>query len=292
MSAARVFSGDTDAAPSAEQPWNDAHERVRELVRELARELGPHPERFFSYARSYDSGNAEEDRYLRLKEEHSLNVLFAAGRIAAEEPVFTPPALRRALLLAALYHDLARFPQYARFKTFSDPRSFNHGHMASREIGRLNLLADESVAVARMARAAVALHNRFSLPAGIPADLRRVTQALRDADKLDILRIMHDALRPGIPVDATILLHVADSSDFTPKILEAVRTRRMASYTDLKTNTDFRLLLCGWFYDLTYPASRRMAVASGVYTELTALLPDHPALNSFAKNFHADLERA
>lgn len=280
MTATAVFSGNADAFLSGE------------IGHDLAQELEPHPERFLSYARSYDSGNPAEDRYLRLKEKHSLNVLRTAGHIAEEEADFAPPAMRRALLLAALYHDLARFPQYTRFKTFSDPRSFNHGHMGSREIGRLNLLADEPHAVARMARVAVALHNRFRLPGGIPADLRRVTQAVRDADKLDILRVMHEALRPGTPVDPTILLHVADSRDFNPDILEAVRARRMARYADLKTNTDFRLLLCGWFYDLTYPVSRRMAASSGIYAELTALLPEHPDLNAFKDRFHADLARA
>lgn len=258
----------------------------------LEAELGPHFGRFISYARSFDSGDPSDDRYLRLKEEHCFNVLRIAERIAGTEAAFAAPAMRRALLLAALYHDLARFPQYRQFRTFSDPRSFNHGHRASREIRGLDLLRDETPAVARAVRAAVAVHNRFSLPEGLPAGIRAVAEALRDADKLDILRIMHEALRPGVAVDPVILLHVEDSPRISPRILEALAARRTASYSDLATNTDFRLLLCCWFYDLRYAASRHLAATSGIYRELAALLPDAPELTDFLTRFRDDLARA
>lgn len=261
----------------------------------VTRELGGHYRLFLDYARSYDSGNPQEDRYLRLKEEHSLRVLETARRIADEEGDFSEPDARRALLLAALYHDLARFPQYARFKTFSDPRSFNHGLMAGRELGRLGFLDGEAPGVARPARAAVVLHNRPALPdgaAGLPGAFRTVAGALRDADKLDILRVMEEALRPGTAPDPTILLHVADSPEFTPAILGAVRAGRMALYSDMRSTTDFRILLCAWFYDLNYPASRRLAARGGHYHAIIRSLPDHPDLNAFAEKFHAELALA
>lgn len=285
-----MFPGDTALAETV--LTNIAQASTSPAGTALDAELGPHFGRFISYARSFDSGDPADDRYLRLKEEHSLNVLYAAERIAGTETAFAAPAMRRALLLAALYHDLARFSQYRQFRTFSDPRSFNHGHRASREIRRLNLLRGETLAVARLARAAVAMHNRFSLPKGLPDDLRAVTEALRDADKLDILRIMHEALRPGVPVDPVILLHVEDSPRISPRILEALTARRTASYGDLATSTDFRLLLCCWFYNLRYEASRRLAATSGIYRELAALLPDTPELADFLSRFRDDLARA
>jgi hypothetical protein len=255
-------------------------------------DIADHCRRFAAYARSFDSGRAHEDRYLRLKEEHSRKVLALAERIAASEADFSSPVMRRAVMLAALYHDIARFPQYARFHTFSDPRSFNHGAMGNRELGRLHLLAGEDAPVRRLVRSAVLLHNRSALPPALPADTRQTASALRDADKLDILRVMEEALRPGVPPDPTILLHVDDSPACNPRILEAVQAGHMALYSDLRSTTDFRILLCSWFYDLNYRSSRRIAARSGLYRALLAPLPDRPELKAFADRFHAELDRA
>lgn len=250
-----------------------------------------HKTRFLGYARSFRTGDPQHDQHLKIKERHTFGVVQYARRIADAEPCFAQATMRRALLLAALYHDIARFPQYAQYQTFSDARSFNHGRFGCRELLRQGILASETREIQGWIRSAVLLHNRFSLPAHLPEEPLRITQAVRDADKLDILRVMRENLGAGATPDPVIVLHLPDSPDYSPAILEAVRQRHLASFVDLRSITDLRLLLCGWFYDLNFPASKTWAVRSGHLFSILDSLPDTPDLNDFAREYRRDLAR-
>ena len=245
---------------------------------------------FGAYARTFYTGAAEHDFHLELKAEHSRNVLGHACAIAAAEDVFRADAVRcRALLLAALYHDFGRFRQYDSYGTFRDAQSVNHAHMAVREVKRLRLLEGEAPRVRRLALAGIVLHNRFSVPAAMDADARLVADAVRDADKLDIMRVMAAHLTGEGPVDPVIALHAAPSPEASPAILEAVMARRLGAYADLATTTDFKLLVCGWLYDLNFPFSRQTAAAAGHLAALLASLPATPQLAAFRSRFQKDL---
>ncbi len=253
--------------------------------------MAAHHARFAAYARSFHTGDTDHDAHLRLKEEHTLGVLAQAEAVADAEAAFrADQALRRALLLAALYHDLARFPQYARYRTFSDARSVNHGRWSSRELGRPGFLDDEEPAVRRIVRAAVLLHNRYALPDGLPADFMAVSGALRDADKLDILRVMRANLGEGMRPDPVVVMNVTDSPEYSPRVLDKLKRHLLPSFADLATTTDFRLLLCAWFYDLNFAASRRIAARAGDLQAILAALPRTPAMADFVAQYSADLD--
>lgn len=256
-----------------------------------ASDMAAHYRAFAAYARRFYTGDAAHDFHLDLKAEHSRNVFAHARDLAREEGVFAAsPALSRALLLAGLYHDLGRFPQYARYKTFADPLSVNHAQLSVRECLRGGFLAGEERRVRHMALGAVFLHNRFTLPTVGNKDTILVCKALRDADKLDIMRVMASHLCDDSP-DAVVALHVVQSPRFTPAILDAVRCRRLAAYTDMATTTDFALLVCGWLYDLNFPWSRRAAGASGHLATLLASLPENGELAPFKIQFQEDMVR-
>ena len=75
---------------------------------------------------------------LRLKREHTYKVLAHARAIVAQEGLASQEG--RAALLAALYHDTGRFPQYVRWRTFSDAESENHGYLGVRVVNSLPCL--------------------------------------------------------------------------------------------------------------------------------------------------------
>lgn len=260
-----------------------------EFARLLKRSgMEAHYRTFASYARGFYTGEPEHDALLDLKAEHSRNVFRHAHDMSLEAGIFAASApLGRALLLAGLYHDLGRFPQYAQYRTFSDPQSVNHAHLSVREVKRLGFLGQEDDHVRGAALAAIAMHNRFAMPAA-DKDALLVGNALRDADKLDIMRIMADHLTGALP-DAVVVLHAAPSQRVTPAVLEAVLARRLASYADLVTTTDFALLVCGWLYDLNFPWSRRAAVAGGYLGALFASLPRTRELAPFREQFSKDM---
>lgn len=249
-----------------------------------------HCRAFAAYAREFRTGDAEHDEHFVLKEEHSRNVFRHACGIAEGTDVFlSSPVLARALLSAGLYHDLGRFPQYARYKTFSDPLSINHAELSAAECKRRDFLAKEAPRVRGLALAGVVMHNRFALPAGADENALAVAKAVRDADKLDIMRVMAAHLVGTAPVDAVVVLNVERSPRVSPPILRAVLERRLGSYADLKTTTDFALLICGWVYDLNFHWSRKKAAASGHLFSLFASLPQTEELEPFFAQYKEDM---
>lgn len=247
--------------------WNE--EARQKLEAELdAKEDAALAGRFEAYGRSYFTGDETHDFHLRLKMEHTANVLAHAREIAATEADFSPEGhgrdAARALTLAALFHDVGRFEQYARYKTFADPLSCNHGSLGASIVRKEGFLDRESPEIRRLAILAVALHNRFSVPSRLSARPRAVLEALRDADKLDILRIMADHLGPEPQNDSVVLLHLADEPGlYSPPVLEALKEGRPAQYGDMRYYNDFRLLLCTWPAELRYAASLRIVKRQG-----------------------------
>ena len=245
---------------------------------------------FNAYVREFYTHDPDHDFHLDIKAEHSRNVFtHACGLAGAEEAFAAFPDRARALLLAAMFHDFGRFLQYHRYGTFSDAQSVNHGRLAVREVKRLGLLRTEPVHVRHAALAGIILHNRYSLPARLPEGIRYVAEAVRDADKLDILRIMASHLTGAVPPDPVVVLHAASSPEVSPAVLEAVMRRRLASYTDLATTTDFIILVCGWFYDLNFAWSRGVFAKSSYTRSLLAALPETEELAAFTAQYRSDL---
>lgn len=253
-------------------------------------DMEPHCRAFAAYARSFYSGGAEHDFHLDLKVEHSRKVFAHARGIAdAEEFFLADQGCGRALLLAALYHDFGRFKQYDRYGTFSDARSVNHAHLAVREVKRLRLLDGEEPRVRRLALAGIVLHNRFAVPPAMDADALAVANAVRDADKLDIMRVMAAHLTGEGPADPVVVLNTAASPRVSPAVLDAFRNRRLGLYSDMGTTTDFKLLVCGWLYDLNYGFSRRTAAREGYLAAILESLPDSDELAPYVASYRKDL---
>lgn len=231
-----------------------------------------HEARFRAYVQSVRAAEKGDDGPHALKLEHTFAVLDAARAIADAERLDAP--YRRAVLLAALYHDVARFEQYLRFRTFRDADSFNHALAGVKILRREGFLAGEMAAVRRIILAAVGLHNRFALPPGLPRDVLRAAHIVRDADKLDILRIMNAHLsRPG-PYNPTVVLGLPDDPRAAGRaVLDAVAAGRIPSYRDLVCVNDFRVLLGSWVFDMHFPSSRRRFLEDGNGRALVAGLP-------------------
>ena len=253
-------------------------------------DMAEHVRAFETYAAAYRTGNPDHDFHLDLKQAHSMNVFRYACRIAGAEDLFRNDAdCARALRLAGLYHDFGRFEQYTRYGTFNDKLSINHGHISVREVKRTGVLDGESNRVRSLAMAGIILHNRFALPRGLTPDFLAVVKAVRDADKLDIMRVMAAHLTGKVVADPVVVLNVKPSPEVSQAVLAAVMERRLARYVDMATTTDFALLVCGWLYDLNFAWSRRMAARSEHLAELYASLPRTPELAVFFTQFDRDM---
>ncbi len=275
-----------------EPEWDVWNESARQ---ELARKEDEKAEAalrkaFLDYAGGFFSGRGQDDAPLQLKVEHTFEVVRHAGEIAAQEPEFADAGLAHALRLAALFHDVGRFEQLQRFHTFADDLSCNHALLGAKILREQKFLRKEDRKTRALVLAAVAAHNRFSVPKHLSGSLRPVLLGLRDADKLSILRVMADNLGPGRQGDNMVLLHLQDEpTAYSPAVLQALEEGRVALYRDMRYFNDFRILLCSWLHDLHFPTTHRILAREGCLSRVIEGLDALPALRerllSFANGF-------
>ena len=255
----------------------------------LSSGLEAHRQRFLDYTESFK--DVPDAAPLRLKVEHTFKVFEHARLIIDSLGDSIAPELGRAAVLAALYHDCGRFPQFKRFRTFLDAKSVNHAVLSFQTMRDRGFLKEEEPRVRALAQCAVLLHNRHKLSPMLDEDARFVTDVVRDADKLDIFRIMVSYLTSALPERDAVLLHVADDPEhWSPHIAEDVMAGRISNYSDLRFVNDFRLLLGAWMYELRFASTRKALAESGLMEVVLDQLPNDENLRPVVEKLKAELE--
>jgi putative nucleotidyltransferase with HDIG domain len=232
---------------------------------------------------------AQDWANVELKLAHCLRVFQEAKAIVAKEGLARDAA--RAALWAALFHDIGRFPQYARYTTFNDRKSEDHGRLGARILKQSAFLSSLEPQLQKVVLAAVVLHNRRFLPLGLPERFAVPAKVVRDADKLDIFAVMLTHLRPGALANHVVTLGLRDDSlSYTKEILVQVRQGCLVDYTKMVWINDFRLLLCSWIYDLNFASSRNTLLERGHLDELLAHLPETEEIRQVARKVRVDLK--
>ena len=226
---------------------------------------------------------------LEAKFNHTGEVCEITEKIVAGEARFSP---RDTLVfrLCALFHDISRFEQYDKFKTFLDRHSFDHGDRSAALIGELNLVPELPAEDRACIIDAVRVHNKFAIPADFPAAHLAAAKMVRDADKLAILRLIIRFFNGDIS-DPTIRLDLEDTPGWTPSILETALSGKCVVYTDMKNINDFKIGLFAWAGDLNYPASAALALDEDLFGRLRALLPASADIDRLLESARARLEK-
>ena len=234
--------------------------------------LNAHIDYLTDFARNHLTGNQEDDRLIELKLHHTLNVLKNAEAIVKAESILGD--VGRHSLLAALYHDIGRFPQFLKYKTFNDRESDNHGRIGVLAMRAAALPDDVSSKDWRFVRAAVGLHNaRFINPA-TPSAIMTPTQVVRDADKLDIMRIFIDHFNNPDESSASVTFGLDDDQTlYSPKMYQDAIESKTGNYNDIKYVNDFKLLLIGWLQDFNFISSLKIIKKRRYVDEIFKLLP-------------------
>lgn len=243
---------------------------------------------FDAFTAGYRMDDPADNARLDLKRDHCRRVMDESRQQALE--LGLEPHLVDLATVAGLCHDVGRFPQYRRYRTFSDPKSANHGRLGVIALTREHGLGWLTPEDRHRVRLAVGVHNRLALPATVAARngaTGALVRIVRDADKLDICRVMLEHIKAPGPRDPVVFLGLPDIPDrFNPAMIEAIDTGRTGRYEAMTTVNDFMLLLLSWINVLSFPRSRRRFFELGHVRDLFAALPDHPDIAALAARYH------
>lgn len=240
----------------------------------------PFEQDFIDYAKSFQTGDEEVDENLRLKLAHSFRVRKEAAKLAEAEQ-FTPE-LEQLLLRAALLHDLSRFEQFSRFRTFNDAESFDHGTRSAELVEELGMLRDLAQSEREDVLAAIRVHNKQAIPGGLSPRANLLAQAVRDADKLDIIPILVGYLED--PANESIVFGLNQDSELSLAVRDALLRGESPSHRDMRTVCDFVAGKLTWVNDLNFNWSRREFLKRGYLDAITGHLPDAPIFHTLRKN--------
>jgi len=227
---------------------------------------------FSRYCRSFSPRDEEERKAFALKELHSLNV--AANMLSIAQTLLQN---KNKVLIAesiGLLHDVGRFPQYARYRTFRDSDSTNHGRLGADLLEEQNVLGGLPLDEQELILDAVRFHNAYAIPNSLDPDTKFFLKMVRDADKLDIWRVFAEYYeKSAANRDAVAGLGLPDSPEYSDNVLACLAEKRLSRLSDLKTLNDFGIMQLTWGYDLNFPVSFRLAAERGHIDRIISTLP-------------------
>ncbi len=242
---------------------------------------------FHYYVREFRQGTDEDVASIELKKDHSLRVLQEAKMITASLEIES--WLADMVHIAALLHDVGRFPQYRQFKTFNDRQSVNHGRLGLeviRETGILDNLLPEH---RKLVLGAVFLHNRAILPDRLSPALSIMVRIIRDADKLDIIPTIISNLNPAAPASRVVSMGLSLDCRYSEDIYRKVALREFVDTSEMVWLNDYKLILLGWLPTLNFPASRRAVLERRYPERLLAILPLRTELTALGEAIRSHL---
>jgi len=228
---------------------------------------------FADYCASFSLPTEVDQRNISIKREHTHQVCLNAVRIAEDLGLIAPEA--RLSEAIALFHDVGRFPQYQQHKTFDDSISVNHAVLGTKVLLENNVLGGLSKHEQDIIVRSVTLHNIFTLPEGLDEKSLLFARLIRDADKLDILRVVIEYFGQdeGSRAEAVALGLPDVPEEYSQEVLACLVRGEMARKDALTTLNDFKLLQLAWLYDLNFTCSLWMVVERDYIRKIAEMLP-------------------
>lgn len=269
---------------------------------------------FQEYTDRYDSTNPK----IKLKIDHTYRVANLCEQIA--QSLELSAAEVDLAWLSGMLHDVGRFEQLRRYNTFSDAQSIDHARFAVELLYDEGLIADyvpeisttELVAGARTWRSmgganesptaqsedmplsdilqtlriAIGEHSAYRIQKGLDERTRMFCQILRDADKVDIFRVICDT-----PMEEVYGFQTKDilRSAITPEVMQAFYEHHAVLRKLKKCPADYIVAHGSLTFELVYPESLRIAKEQGYLKQMMSFQSENPDTAEIFEDLRKDL---
>jgi hypothetical protein len=226
---------------------------------------------------SYVAGFYGEDAYvnanLKLKEDHSRRTCdemhYLAGELSLNDNQ------RRIAELIALFHDIGRFGQFVKYKTYNDIRSEDHCLLGLKVLREARVLDEIEKKEKQLIEKAIKYHGQKRLPSNLGGECLLFSQLIRDADKLDVFYAVTENYkrRRENPDEFNLEVEFPDEPRYSKQIFEGILGGRLIDYSKLRTLNDMKLLQLGWVYDVNFTATLKRIRHRRFLEQIIGFLP-------------------
>lgn len=171
-------------------------------------DLNKAKESFLNYTENFDLN----EPMIELKITHSLRVMEIANLLAKKMNLNEEDT--EIATIIGLLHDIARFEQYTKYRTFRDMDSIDHGDLAVEILNKDMRNYIETDKYDSLIKIAIKNHNKFLIEDGLSERELFFSKLIRDADKLDILyQATYKFWKDNI--------NIVNNSELNPNVYEA-----------------------------------------------------------------------
>ena len=230
---------------------------------------------FSMYVQSFYSPDPVVQQTMELKEKHSLRVCNEILNIG-KKLILSDDNLRIAEAMA-LFHDIGRFEQFTRYKTFVDKKSENHGELGVKVLQQEKTLAGLNEDTQYLILKAISYHNRLSVPDNESPVCIYFSKLLKDADKLDIFNLVSTYYHlSNSERSAAVELDLPNTPTVSDEVMTGLhdgRICRIIGMQHLRSLNDFKFLQMAWIYDINYQPTFQMIHERGYLKKIRDALP-------------------
>lgn len=232
---------------------------------------------FDAFLSNYDLSDSK----VQLKKEHTFHVAQNCEWIA-KRCGFNAQEIQLAWLLGIL-HDIGRFEQLKRYETFYDALSCNHAFLSADLIkeGYFTISEEDK----KLIDFCVRWHNAYAIPA-CEAYTAKMAHLLRDADKIDILRVnVESSFEDIYGMPESEFYHSKISLD----VWQDLMNHQTVDQSHRKTAIDYRLSHIAFVYGLEYKESIQLLMKQGYLLKMLDFTSQIDSVNQQWKEIKAEL---
>ncbi len=226
-------------------------------------------DQFRCYASHYDLS----DPKIRLKYDHTFRVASLCDLIAASLGIEGED--RDLAWFSGMLHDIGRFEQVRRYGTFQDGQSVNHAELSADLLFRDGMIREYAADDTEdsLLEKVVRLHNIYILPDTLTARELCYANILRDADKVDILRVNCDT-----PVSDIYNLPMEEfrRASISPRVYEDIMKGENVNRAHSQTAMDYLIGHIAFVFGLVYPESVRQMRSQGYLERMMQFDTENP----------------
>ena len=247
---------------------------------------------FSDYVNNFYSSDPLVRENIELKSEHTKRVCENILLLAKAEKLGEKEKLIAETI--ALFHDLGRFEQFMKYKTFKDSESENHAALGVKILKKAGILSRLPPEESDIILKAVEYHNLIEIPetASCSRELLFYSKLIRDADKLDILRIICADYEEGEECQNPALeLYLPDTPECSKAVLEDIMKGRMAKMKDVSNRNDVKLLRLSWVFDINFPETLALLKEKRYLEIIMSSLPETEEIRKIRRHIETYLEK-
>jgi hypothetical protein len=248
---------------------------------------------FLDYVDHFSSTDSFVQDNIKMKIKHTDRVCENILVIAKSEKVREEGC--RLAETIALFHDLGRFEQFMKYKTFKDSESENHALLGIKILKKTGILSRLSPKERCLILKAVEYHNLIEIPRCTEdsEELLFYSRLIRDADKLDVLRVVSENYDEGGKVrNPALEIYLPDTTGYSESIITDILNNRMAKIGDVKNLNDLRFLRLSWVFDINFPTTFSLLKGHKYLNMIISSMPDAAEVKIIEKYLEDYLNKA